>query len=207
MKTFKEYLTESKKTYEFKVKIAGDCPKDCSKQLKLALSEFHLSSCSAGRSTPIQETLIDFPEHKNCAMTIFDITTDYPATSLQIRDKVAAGLGLALANVKVRNLKEEEEIQINHAHDEKSGKALIGTEYEPSNHQNLVGEEHKMSFLKDLEKQKHQGTQYKGINDEILAEKEPAEKTAKVKTIDKKTGSVSPVGTKQNKIPDPIKGL
>jgi dissimilatory sulfite reductase (desulfoviridin) alpha/beta subunit len=34
MKSFKDYLTESKKTYDFKVKIAGDCPKDCVKKIK-----------------------------------------------------------------------------------------------------------------------------------------------------------------------------
>ena len=34
MKSFKEYLTESKKTYEFKVKIAGNIPKDFATNLK-----------------------------------------------------------------------------------------------------------------------------------------------------------------------------
>ena len=56
MKSFKEYLTESKRVYEFKVKIAGNCPKDCASQIKTALSQFHVESCSAGKSTPIQET-------------------------------------------------------------------------------------------------------------------------------------------------------
>jgi hypothetical protein len=34
MKTFKEYLTESKKVYNFKIKVAGDLPEDFEKNLK-----------------------------------------------------------------------------------------------------------------------------------------------------------------------------
>ena len=44
MKSFKEYLTESKKVYEFKVKIAGDIPKDFANNLKIALAQFNVES-------------------------------------------------------------------------------------------------------------------------------------------------------------------
>jgi hypothetical protein len=177
MKSFKEYLTESKKTYEFKVKVAGECPKNCTEQIKKALSQFHVESCGAGRSTPIQEHLVEFPEHKNTSMTVFDVSTTYPANSVQIRSAVASQLGKSESMIKVRNMLEEKEHEINHEHDELSGKAIIGTAYDPSNHQDLVGHAHKENFLKELSKVKHQGTQYKGVNDEILAAGAP--KTAK----------------------------
>jgi hypothetical protein len=201
MKSFKEYLIESKQVYEFKVKIAGDCPKDCVSSIKHALAQFHVESCSAGKSTPIQESHVDFPEHKNCAMTVFDVCTRYPATSLQVSAMVAEHVGIAGSCVKVRNLKEEEEIAINHAHDEKSGKALLGTDYESSNNQELVGEKHKENFLRGLTKTKHQGTAVTGINDEILAKgiaksgKETPAKQAKV------TANVKNIFTKQVKVP------
>jgi hypothetical protein len=173
MKSFKEYLTESKKVYEFKVKIAGECPSDCSSQIKSSLAQFHVASVSAGKRTPIQERHSEFPEHKNVNMTVFDVTTDYPATSLQIRDMLSAHLGMPLSNVKVKSLAEELEHEINHQHDKRTGKAIIGTPTEASDHSDLVGEKHKMNFLQELNKEKHQGTQIKGYNDEILADGVP----------------------------------
>ena len=58
-----------------------------------------------------------------------------------------------------------------------------------------------MTLLKELSKSKHQGTQYKGINDEILAKSSPSEKTSK--TIDAK---VSKSLFNNIKNPDPRKG-
>jgi hypothetical protein len=206
MKSFKEYLTESKKVYEFKIKIAGDCPKDCAAQMKLALAQFHVQSCSAGKGTPIQERQSEFPEHKNVGMTIFDVCTSYPATTLQIRDMVAERLGIAQANVKVRNLAEEKEYEINHANDKRSGKALIGTDFESTDNQDLVGEEYKMNFLKELNKTKNQGTQVKGFNDEILASNAPKHvKETPGKQVETKT-KFQNIFTKQVKVPS-VKGV
>ena len=205
MKSFKEYLTESKKVYEFKVKIAGEHPKDAAAQIKAALSEFHVTSVGAGRSSPIQEHQHEFPEHKNISMTVFDVTTDYPANTVQVREKVSSVLGLPQANVKVKNLAEELEHEINHAHDERTHKSMLGTDYENSNNSDLVGEKYKMSFLQELGKEKHQGTQYKGVNDKILA-------TGAPKPVKETPGKQVEVKTKftnlftKTKHVDPIKG-
>jgi len=206
MKSYKEYLAESKKVYEFKIKIAGDHAKDAVAQIKAALAEFHVSSVSAGKTTPIQERQTEFPQHKNTQMTVYDVTTEYPATNLQIRDRVVAGLGVTHGCVKVRNMAEEREHEINHEHDERSGKAVVGTMQDPSNHSNLVDEEHKLGFLKELNKEKHQGTQVKGINDTILASSIPvqAKEYRKEKGISKEKGVGGPF-SKQNKIPSPLK--
>ena len=201
MKSFKDYLTESKKVYEFKVKIAGDCPEDCSAQIKGALAQFHVATVSAARRTPIQERHSEFPEHKNVSMSIFDVKTDYPATSLQVKDLVASSLGLSGSCVKVASLAEEKEHEINHANDKKSGEALIGTDYKSSDNQDLVGEEYKMNFLKELNKDKHHGTEVKGWNDEILADSAPKHsKETPGKAVKLTTKPVN-MFTKQMKVP------
>jgi hypothetical protein len=207
MKSFKEYLTESKKVYEFKVKIAGDHPSDAVSQIKSALAEFHVGSVSSGRSTPIQERQSEFPEHKNTQMTVYDVTTNYPATSLQIRDRVASGLGISHNHVKVKNLAEELEHEINHEHDERTGKALVGTMQEPSDHSHLVNEKHKFDLLKELNKNKKTLTQYKGVNDEILASSQPGMAEEYKKSVAIQPGTKSAMGTTQNKIPNPFKGI
>ena len=181
MKSFTEYLTESKRVYEFKIKIAGDCPKDCATKIKEALATFKVDSCSKGKGIPIAESHEDFPTLKNVGVTIFDVCLAYPATSLQVKSAVGTCLKVSESQVCVRNLKEQEELVINHQNDKKSGESLLSKEYtEDSNGQKLVGEKHTMSMLKELNKVGHRGlTQYKGVNDEILAKSVPAEKAKK----------------------------
>lgn len=181
MKSFNEYLTESKRVYEFKIKLAGDCPKDCATKIKEALATFKVENCSKGKGIPIAENHEDFPGIKNVGVTIFDVCLAYPATSLQVKVALGNGLKVSESQLNVRNLKEQEELVINHQNDKKSGEALLSKDYKDgADGQKLVGEKHAMSLLKELNKVGHQGlTQYKGVNDEILAKSVPAEKAKK----------------------------
>lgn len=179
MKSFKEYLIESKQTYDFKIKIAGDVPEGCSKRIKEALAEFDCASCSDGKSMPIQENQVDFPELKNVGVTTFDACCNYPATSEQVRNLIAEKLNVSQSNVRVRNPHEEAEKEVN----EQETEQVLGKDYPKENNQNLVGDKHVMSLLKELGKQKKQGEQVKGTNDKILAKKAPSEKTAKAEKV------------------------
>lgn len=200
MKSFKEYLTESKKVYEFKVKIAGDCPKDCAKKIKEALAQYSVSSCSSGKSTPIQESNIDFPELKNIGMTVFDVCTHYPATSMQVRDAVGASLKKTHSEIRVRNLAEEKETEINTQYAEKSGEALLGKDYEAgTDAQESVGAKHTENFLKELSKANHTLTQYTGVNDQLTPTKPPKASDAKEKAVN--TKALSTIGGKKVKLP------
>jgi len=176
MKSFKEYLTESKKVYEFKVKLAGDYEK-AGDLIKSALAQYKVEKCSAGKRLPIAETHTDFPNIKNTNVTIFDVCTAYPTNSETVRAAIANKCGCSLDSVRVRTPLEEAEIVLNHANDEKSGEALLNKDYEVDNKgQNMVGEKQAMSLIKELSKVKHGGEQYKGVNDQLLADKVPAAK-------------------------------
>lgn len=211
MKSYKAYLVESKKTYSFKLKVAGECPKDCTTKIKQALDQFDVESVSAGKATPIQSVQHEFPEHKNVEVTIFDVVTNYPATSKQVHDKISHVLGMSLSDIRVRNEAEEAEVDINHAHDEVTGEAIIGSDYEPANHQDLVGVKHAFSLLKDLGKTKHELEQRTGINDQLLAKSGPA--YAKDSTVvpavktNSKIAVTSPVGTKPVKLSPVVTGV
>jgi hypothetical protein len=194
MKSYKEYLTESKETYDFKIKIAGDCPKDCSMLIKRALSKFQVENCSSGKSTPIQETQSDFPEQKNIGVTVFDVSTHYPATSMEVSTLVAEHCNMSQGSVKVRNLKEQEEEELNNANAEATGESLLAKEeLEEVDGQKLVGDKHNMSLLKELTKNKKELEQYKGVNDKLLAKKAPTEKAGKA---EKTPASKSVLGSK-----------
>ena len=157
MKSFKDYLTESKKVYEFKVKIAGDLPQGFDKALKTALSQFSVESISKSKRTPIQESPIDFPGIKHAEVTLFSVGLSYPTTSPIVKAAITNILRIEESRVLVRTNGEEAEAAMNAesmlAPDGKV--AILGTDYEASDNQDLVGEKHKLSFLKDLGKSKH----------------------------------------------------
>lgn len=200
MKSFIQHLLESKQVYEFKIKIAGEPADQQIDKLKGALSRFTIESFSEGTRTPIQESHVDFPDHENINISMYNVTLTYPATSFQIRQLAAEAMDVSQSCIRVRNLREEAETDINHEHDTKTGESLLNKDYNKENNQHLVGDPHKMALLKELSKVKHQGEQYKGVNDKLLAKKAPVEKTAVAK-VDKKLGIISPIGSRQVTLP------
>lgn len=175
MKSYKEYLTESKKTYEYKVKIAGDIPKDFATNLKIALSQFNVESIKNAKRTPIQESPIDFPNVKFREVTVFDIALTYPTITPIIRDVIHTKLGIPEKNVVVRTLGEEQETELNvqYMHgletteSKNADEALLNSPYVAADHQDMVGDKKIMSFLKTLEP--HGLEEYKGVNDQLFA--------------------------------------
>ena len=93
MKTFAEYLTESKHTYDYRIKIAGDLPAGFMSGFKEKLKQFDVVSMSDSKKTPVQKSLPDFPKFPNESMTFVDVTFNYPATPPQIT-QIAQLLGL-----------------------------------------------------------------------------------------------------------------
>lgn len=152
---FKQYLLESKKTYSFRVKIAGECPEKCEASMKDALVKHQCTKVSKGKRTPVQENPHDFHELKNMEVTMFDVECDYPATSQQVLDQIAKVLGLPLSVIRVRTPAEQAEADLNQEHAKvPDGKdALLGKDYETNTEgQNLVGDKHVSNFLKELDK-------------------------------------------------------
>jgi hypothetical protein len=93
MKTFAEYLTESRKTFDYRIKIAGDTTPEFMKGFEQKLKQFDVVKITAPKTTPVQKTLADFPQYNNESMTFMDVTFNYPATPPQIT-QIAQLLGL-----------------------------------------------------------------------------------------------------------------
>ena len=62
MKSFNEYLTESKKTYKFKIKAAGELPEGFEDKMERALNKYEVVKFSKGSTTPIDLSLIHISE-------------------------------------------------------------------------------------------------------------------------------------------------
>ena len=80
MRTFKDILTESKRTYMFTLKIAGELPENCADKLESCLQKYQLVKLGAGKTTPITERPLDFPQMQNCEVTIYEMEVEYPVT-------------------------------------------------------------------------------------------------------------------------------
>lgn len=180
MKRFIDYLIESteEKKYAFKIKIAGPLPENCEDCMEAALEKYKVSRFTKGKSTPIQENLLDFPEIKNAEMTVFETEVDYPATSAVILELISSATGIGKDCIRVRTPQEETNWEIEHEHnlqkeEKKDAKALLSQDYEKSSVQDLVGEKYVTGFLKGLTKIRKESAaeQYKGANDALLAKK------------------------------------
>ena len=102
MSTFKDYLTEAVKSYDYKIKVAG-APKDIDKNaLETALQKFDLAKMSAGKSTPIQSVPLDFPALSNEQVTIFDVTTNYPESPRVMHEYLSDILRIPATHIVVR---------------------------------------------------------------------------------------------------------
>ena len=198
MKSFIEYLSESKeeKKYSFKIKIAGDLPEHCEDVMETALQKYQVSKFAKTKTTPIQAKIIDFPTMENVQVTIFEIDLDYPTTSQVLSSYMAEQTGVPLDRIRVRSPLEDAEAELNIEHLEVDKKALLTQDYKKENNQNSVGDKGISNFLKDLAKVRKEHVQYKGVNDAILAKKAPKEKSQEQA---KPVAGKSPIGSAKGK--------
>lgn len=88
MKTFAQYLTESEKTFDYRIKICGDMPPNFAKDFEDQLKKFDPVKISPFKKTPIQSKPIDFPAYTNEAVNIIDASFRYPANLQQVQQIV-----------------------------------------------------------------------------------------------------------------------
>lgn len=199
MKTFKDYLTESKKIYSFKVKVAGEIPEKFQESLKNRLDRCKVMTFEKLSTTPIQKLPLDFPGKENMEVTIFEVVCEYPITAPEISNYIKES-GIDEDCFRVRGSGEPSEVDQLMTDDEPSGKALLNdAQYKESSnakHKDYFGDDFNKGFLKDLQKTAKQRSK-DGFNSEV--------KIGKQKTD--KLGSSSPIGSNGRTLkgnPDPI---
>lgn len=152
MKTFKDYLTESKKTYEFKVGLAGELPEGIEDTMETALQKYAVANMSSGKRTPIREKPLDFPQLQNKEVTYYDIELKYPTTPPVLEEYLAQMCGVDRTHVIVRNPLDPR-IEYQEKLSEEPYESLLNTEdMGGESAQESVGENRVMELLKELEK-------------------------------------------------------
>ena len=103
MKTFSQYLTESEKTFDYRIKICGDVDAEFLKAFKEKLKKFDPVKISDPKTTPVQAKPADFPGMTNQRVTIIDGSFRYPATPPQI-EQFAELCGITADHVCINDL-------------------------------------------------------------------------------------------------------
>ena len=85
MKNFQQYLAESERTYNYRIKIVGDVDSGWLKQLEEKCKQFDIVSFGKSKTTPVQLAPADFPKHANDSVTSVDVEFRYPAIEPQIK--------------------------------------------------------------------------------------------------------------------------
>jgi hypothetical protein len=168
MKSLKEFLTESKKTYKFKIRAAGELPEGFVDKLETALNKYEVVSFSKGKTTPITERPLDFPQLTNCEVTTFDAEVSYPTTSHILESYLTLNTDYPASHLIVRGENEESE-KYQEQKEEKEYNALLTTEeLGGESAQDQVGDKRVMDLLKELEtaKKENKFDPTKGISKE-----------------------------------------
>lgn len=157
MKSFVDYLTESEKTYTFKVGIAGEIPEGFEDHLEQSLQKYSLKNLSNGKRTPIQERPLDFPQLQNMEVTYFDVELSYPTTPQVLEEYIAQCSMMQRSNVKVidPHLQRIMDDQLSNM-DEETYETILTSDYkdpvDSATAQKDAGGNRVMELLKELEK-------------------------------------------------------
>ena len=195
MSTFTQYLTESVKQYDYKIKVAGELDKGFADKLETALGKFDVAKLSAGKSYPIQETPLDFPQFKNTNVTIFDAVTNYPASVFEMTEYLANYLNLAKNQIVVRKPGEPtEQYQADAKVKNEYASVLQDVEYKDApktKADEVYGDKANASLLKELLKDRKE-------KQEFAAKEKDQEHMSK-----EEKGTPSPLSKSTNPHPDP----
>lgn len=198
MKAFQEYLYDSKKKYEFRIKVVGAdaLDKGAAGRIKQALEAFEVDTITAPRSVPVQEHR-EFPKMGPCEASIIDVTLTYPTIAPQVRQLVSERAGINAECVCVYTKAGEEYNEEFEAYGKDHEGALLDEEQlkDVPGGQSLVGPGRLTGLLKELETRKYEVA---GSDNTIGGVANPAHGKT---TNDLPTGDKSPVGG-QNKIVD-----
>ena len=186
MKRFTTYLTESVKTYNFKITVAGECDKDMQDKLKNAAEKYDVIKMSSAKRLPIQRSN-DFPTLGAVELSLIDLEVRYPVTPEQLQNLFSDIC--CETHLKIRTAAqaadaapvEEEEVT-------KDAEPVLTAELEEEDMKEFRTDSQIEALMKEFQS---------------MAAKYEGPKEAKAKTTnDLPQGSTSAVGSTKAKLPD-----
>ena len=193
MKSFKEHQTESKKKYDFRIKIAGEMTTEQEDTMKSLLSRFTTGNALVGfkkSKTPIQALPLDFPQVKNCEVNIYEVVLDYPTTQFELTEYLSSALGVGKQHLVVRSPFEATE-EYQNIEPKREGALLTDPDYKEAPNaqmEDYYGDKYNSGFVKEL-------NDILKLQRKERGEEIPTESPAKFNT-DAAPGNISPISGK-----------
>lgn len=129
MKKFNEYLAESQRVYNYRIKIVGDVPSGFVKALEEKLKQFDPAKVSDVKTTPVQLNPAEFPAYSNERVSHMDCEFRYPAIEPQIQ-QIAQLLGLDPNRIRMMTVPYEDSMNKERVDvDEQNKDLLTDTDY------------------------------------------------------------------------------
>ena len=196
MKSFSEYLVETKQTFDYRIKIAGDVDKDTVNELEKMLQQFDVVKMTDPKTTPVMKTLPDFPDMENDRCTHFDVTFNYPATDPQIK-QIAKLLNMDPNKMIIQQRDYADKLDAERKKYEAQPNPVLGADYQANTaEQKALSDDYSAD---PMDKEVVVKNEYKS-DFTIAGGNTPKAKT----TSDYPEQTKSPIGG-TNKIPDPYK--
>jgi len=211
MKHLKDYITESAKLYSFRIKLACEPSNEQMECLKLAMQKFGLKSITGPKKTILQKNPMDFQNLSNVEVFIVDSIVTYPSTPQVLEQYIASTLKFPQSHVRVLNsdnpneaivdsvLERSAEIAKEMSPEEKIKSArLMDPDYKDSpkvDHSKYYGDAYNQELVKKAKE---------SLKDRTTVEyaKKPEHEFGPMDFIKNLGNTKSPVGSKQNNIPD-----
>ena len=194
MKSLKTYITESLKSYNYTIKIAGDVDKNFLDMFKYNLNKFDPIRISDPTKTPIQKSPYGFPNLSNQSVTVIKADFRYPATEPMIQ-QIAQLLGYNINMVRVISTDFDDSInseQVGYANEMSHNPLLLHTELEEQPGAKEANKAYGDSYLSSIKDQMKGST----IDIPYAGQKTPnAFDPFKPYLDDKKLGDKSPMST------------
>lgn len=174
MKRLQQYLMESQKTYEFRMKTIVELSDEQLDKLENHLRKYEAYDIETPKRTIMQSAPLDFYNSGANEVYIIDFKTKLPVSPQILLNEIVSKLGIGEGSVRIRNRAEPlDEIDTKYLEDsekdtskEKKKKALLTDpdykEVKNPKADDYHGEKHKTKFMRELEKaRKPLTTEYK----------------------------------------------
>ena len=162
MKSLTQYLTESERTYNFRIKIANMIEDEVMDRLETALEKYDMQSLSKPKKTPIQEHPMDFQTLSNAEVYIMDAELQYPVSANQLYEYISQSVGVPANQLVVINKDHPEEIAREQTIQEEGDEYLAkldDVEYKDADDIKVddhFGDKYNENMLKELEIRKYE---------------------------------------------------
>lgn len=182
MKSLREFLIESAKQYNFKIKIASEITDEQLEKLEAGFEKWGLESLSKPKKTPVQESPDGFPHLKNTEVSVMKLTLSYPTTPPELAACIRDCISMPLNHIHVSNENDPNQIE---PEADKKYEPVLTSPYPESSEEPKFGDKYNKQFIKELQ------TMPKIVNDDNKL----------VTTNDLPQGNVSPLGNHKVNLP------